>query len=134
MRGKNHYRTLGISPQADEKQIRAAYLALVKQYHPDTGEGSSAEKFNEIQQAYVVLRDPEQRAAYDRERLLREPTRWSRPATPGFRQGGVSHIDLRDFSSRRAIEFSQRSQGRGIEVDPDPWRALFSLFFEDLFF
>lgn len=31
----NPYKTLGVSENASQEEIRAAYLALVKKYHPD---------------------------------------------------------------------------------------------------
>jgi DnaJ-class molecular chaperone len=65
MRHKNYYRVLEISPQADENEIRSAYRSLAKKYHPDAGEGSSADKFRSVQEAYDVLSDAGKRKAYD---------------------------------------------------------------------
>jgi len=63
----DHYRTLGVAPDADEDVIRAAYVALMRKHHPD---GSGADKADDrakaINAAFDVLRDPQQRAAYDR--------------------------------------------------------------------
>lgn len=43
------YKILGISEDSDQEQIRAAYLALVKKYHPDSGsEDANADKFSEV--------------------------------------------------------------------------------------
>lgn len=53
------YRLLGLEPDADEDEIRRAYKALVLKYHPDRGEGSDAERFREIQEAYEILTDAE---------------------------------------------------------------------------
>lgn len=44
------WNVLGISPQATEDEIRAAYRQLAKVHHPDAG--GSHEKFVTIQQAY----------------------------------------------------------------------------------
>lgn len=75
----NHYRTLGVDPQADAVVIRSAYLALIRRYHPDRG-GSEAdpERAQAITAAWEVLRDPERRAAYDEGRQAR------------FQPGGVA--------------------------------------------
>ena len=59
------YAILGIPPDADEETIRTAYRALARQYHPDSGEGSSPEKFREVVDAYEILGDPERRHRYD---------------------------------------------------------------------
>ena len=48
------YQTLGISPQADEREIRDRYLELVRQFPPDR----APERFASIRAAYEELRDP----------------------------------------------------------------------------
>ena len=68
----DHYAALGIDPTADPEVIAAAYRALAKKYHPDTGATTgtaSAERFAEIQQAYEVLGSAESRSRYDVELL-----------------------------------------------------------------
>jgi curved DNA-binding protein CbpA len=56
---------LGIPADADEEQIRAAYVRKVKEHPPDR----SPEEFERIRDAYESLRDPRLRT---RERLLAE--------------------------------------------------------------
>ena len=69
---KNHYKTLGVPRDADEKKIRSAYRNLAKKFHPDTGEVSSAEEFHAVQGAYEVLSDPEKRLQYDLRPAIRQ--------------------------------------------------------------
>lgn len=59
----DHYQTLGVSRNAGPDEIKQAYRRLAAQHHPDRG-GDTA-KFQEIQSAYAVLSDQEQRAQYD---------------------------------------------------------------------
>ncbi len=65
---KDYYAILGVPRNATEKEIKAAYRRLARQYHPDVnpGDKQAEEKFKEINEAYQVLSDPEKRAAYDR--------------------------------------------------------------------
>ena len=68
----DHYAALGIDPTADQEVIAAAYRALAKKFHPDTGATTgtaSPERFAEIQQAYEVLGSAEGRRRYDAELL-----------------------------------------------------------------
>jgi hypothetical protein len=48
------FKTLGVSPDADEAEVRARYLELVKQYPPER----DPEKFQEIRTAFDVVKDP----------------------------------------------------------------------------
>jgi DnaJ-class molecular chaperone len=48
------YQVLGIDISADTQQIRARYLALVREFPPER----APEKFAEIRAAYEALRDP----------------------------------------------------------------------------
>jgi hypothetical protein len=61
------YVILGVARTASDNEIRAAYHARAKQYHPDHNtEADAPIHFSNISKAYTVLRDPEHRARYDR--------------------------------------------------------------------
>lgn len=62
----NYYVLLGVPQDADVDEIRSAFRALARRYHPDAGEGSSADRFREILTAYETLNDPMRRLRYDR--------------------------------------------------------------------
>jgi molecular chaperone DnaJ len=63
----NYYEVLGVSPSATEDEIKKAFRALARQYHPDANQAdpAAAERFKEINEAYETLRDPERRRRYD---------------------------------------------------------------------
>ena len=64
---KDFYKILKVDNTASEEQIRKSYRALVREYHPDASDDpNSAEMFKDIQEAYEILGDPEQRRVYDR--------------------------------------------------------------------
>lgn len=60
----DHYETLGVSHTATKEEIKKAYRALAKRYHPDRPDGD-AEKFREVDAAYKVLSDDNKRKEYD---------------------------------------------------------------------
>ena len=64
------YETLGVAPDASAKEIKKAYRALSKQYHPDRNAGDAAaeDRFKQIQAAYDLVGDETKRTAYDRAR------------------------------------------------------------------
>lgn len=51
---------LGVSPEADDDEIRAAYMSKVKAYPPDR----CGPEFEKIRDAYEQLKDPYRRAKY----------------------------------------------------------------------
>lgn len=63
---QDHYATLGVNKTASADEIKSAFRRLAKQHHPDLG-GDQA-KFQQINEAYETLSDPQKRAAYDNPR------------------------------------------------------------------
>ena len=66
---RNLYSVLNLTRRANSSDIKAAYWALAKQFHPDVNAGDQdAERWTkEINRAYEILGNPEARAAYDLE-------------------------------------------------------------------
>jgi molecular chaperone DnaJ len=93
----DYYQLLGVARDAGPEEIKKAYRQLALKYHPDKNEGSkeSEERFKEITRAYEVLRDPDQRAVYDRygEAGL---TRGA-GGQPGFDFSDALEVFMRDF-------------------------------------
>lgn len=63
MNEPDHYRILGVSPQAPRSEIQAAYRARLRQTHPDRGGDETA--FHQVQTAWETLADPASRREYD---------------------------------------------------------------------
>ena len=73
---KDYYKILGLSDKSSPGEIRERYRALVTSCHPDKFQEAknkmrAEERIKEVNEAYALLRDPEQRAAYDRQRQQR---------------------------------------------------------------
>lgn len=64
---RTYYDVLGVSQESPLVVIKAAFRALAKEYHPDSGSeaASDPERFIELQDAYATLSDDAARNAYD---------------------------------------------------------------------
>jgi len=96
------YRTLDVSKDASDAEIKRAYRKLARQYHPDRNPGDAAaeERFKAIQSAYESIGTAEGRSQHDQQRRMEEMFQGGRQRSPF---GGV---DLGDI-------FSQFMGGRG---------------------
>ena len=64
----DYYEVLGVPRTASDKEIKAAFRKLARQYHPDVnaGDKEAERRFKEISEANEVLSDSEKRKLYDR--------------------------------------------------------------------
>jgi DnaJ-class molecular chaperone len=125
MEYKDYYKTLGVERTADEKAIKTAYRKLARKYHPDVAKDKTgAGRFQEINEAYEVLSDPEKRRRYD----TLGPD-WERQAAAGagaagrtsWGPGGEVHFEtsggdfggFSDFFQSIFGDFGRRAGGRG---------------------
>src|SRR4249919_3355823 len=68
MAKRDYYEILGVQRGASDADLKAAYLKLAMQHHPDRNPGDKdcEHKFKELNEAYDVLKDADKRAAYER--------------------------------------------------------------------
>ena len=109
MSSLDYYRTLQVHPEAEQDVIEAAYRRLMRKYHPDTLDARQKQdpemqrKALEINEAYAVLGDPQQRAEYDRSRQPGRPAGSTQSFPPIENpEGKASQIDKRIYQVRCA--------------------------------
>ncbi len=58
---KDPYAVLGLKPDASDDDVKRAYRALAKKYHPDLnpGDAEAARKMQEVNDAYEQIKNPE---------------------------------------------------------------------------
>lgn len=110
MEYKDYYQVLGVPRDADEKTIKQAYRRLAREYHPDKNPGNkrAEEKFKQINEAYEVLGNANNRARYDQlgssyhqfQQMGGNPaefdfSQWyGRAGTGGYQQANINFEDL----------------------------------------
>ncbi len=112
---KDYYQVLGVSRTASDDEIKQAYRRLARKYHPDVNRGDpqAEARFKEINEAYQVLSDKEQRAKYDR-----FGSDFRRYEQAGF--GGFDYSNQTDFADLFETLFgTRRATGSGFNVRLD---------------
>lgn len=90
---RNYYEILEIDRSVTGEDIKRAYRKLANQHHPD--KGGDTKKFQEIEEAYRILSNPEKRKEYD---------------NPG--------IHVNQFDHRSNFDFDSIFSMFGARVDP----------------
>ena len=114
------YDLLGVSPTANEQELKKGYRKAALKYHPDKPTGDT-EKFKEISEAFEILNDPNTREVYDQYGL--EAARSGGPsfggAGAGGFPGGAGGFSGHQFSNDDA--FNMFSQFFGGSAGGDPF-------------
>ena len=137
---KDFYKTLGVSPDADDAEIKKAYRKLARANHPDQHPGDEAaeQRFKEIGEAYQVLSDAEDRQQYD---AIRQMAAGGARFSAGGGSGGGGAGGFEDvFSSMfgggggggQRVRFSTGGPGMGgrggQSVDPEDLEDILRMF------
>lgn len=94
---------LGVDRSASDKELRRAYVALARRFHPDTNPGAE-DRMRAVNEAWAIVGDRRRRAAYDG----RQATPNDEP-DPGFRPHDTSD-DGFDPRAQPNVPYRRRSR------------------------
>ncbi|KAL9939839.1 hypothetical protein V8E36_001656 [Tilletia maclaganii] len=155
------YEILGLSSSATLAEIRAAYLSLVRLYHPDKNvagpgaldvaelavppvDASSDAPILALNEAYATLSSPESRAAYDAQLLADRSSSSSRANATGSSSSGSSQpssnprisavVDLEDFEVKHIDDADEAAAQlrEALQMSKSPGQAKFKELYESL--
>ena len=117
---RDYYEVLGIERSASDSQIKNAFRSLARRYHPDKnpGDEEAETNFKEIQEAYAILSNPQEKRKYD-------TFGHDRPGGSPFGSRGFQGVDISfddlfgggfDSIFSQFFGSSQRSSTRGSDL------------------
>ncbi len=119
----NYYQVLGVSREASQEEIRAAYRALAKDRHPDRA-GGSTEEFSRLQEAHAVLSDPNRRRQHDEALDLAHAANQLAGLNLDFGSLEDELSAKRRERESRGPSLGERLRGRFGKKEEDPYEAL----------
>ena len=128
---RDPYEVLGVAKSASAKEIKSAYRKLAKKYHPDQNpdDPKAKDQFAAASQAYEIVGDEKQRAAFDRGEIGPD----GKPLFHGF-EGAAGGGPFGGFRQQQqgpgGAHFEFRSAGPG---GADFGDDIFSHIFSDVF-
>lgn len=105
IRYQDYYAVLGVPRTATQDEVRRAYRLLARKHHPDVDKSAGAtQRFQQITEAYEVLKDPKTRQRFDtlgadwkEGQTFTPPPGWG--SRGGARSAGSGAETAGDFSS-----------------------------------
>ena len=112
----DYYQTLGVARGASQTEIEKAYRDLARKCHPDLNpdDKTAKQKFQQLQRAFEVLKDPEKREMYDRYGSSFESMGAAGPEGNPFAGGAPGGVEF-DFSDFFGERFGRGAGSGGVE-------------------
>jgi len=121
----DYYSILGVGKTASQDDIKKAYRKLAMKHHPDRG--GSAEKLQQVNEAYDVLKDPTKRKQYDspshqgnfNTSNMHNMHNFEDVFSQVFGFGGPRHNSIRknkDIQIQYNLDFIDIFTGRGVSI------------------
>jgi curved DNA-binding protein CbpA len=95
----DYYELLGVPTNADVSQIRAAFLRLAKEHHPDVG--GSTDDMQQFTRAYRTLMSESARKLYDHQHEFHS----DKPGTYAHSKPDTSTTEVDDLTDDEVDEF-----------------------------
>ncbi len=130
---RDPYEVLGVAKSASAKDIKSAYRKLAKKFHPDQNpnDPTAKDSFSAVNQAYEIVGDDKQRAAFDRGEIGAD----GKPRFQGYEQAGGGD-PFGGFRRQQApggahFEFRGRPSGDPFDGNSDIFSQIFGDAFAD---
>lgn len=130
---KNYYSILGVSKDADAKQIKQAYRQLCETTHPDNNNGHDA-RYRDVQEAYSCLSDNYRRHEHDKQ--LRQRIEGHMPVDVLIKAPPVAEVKPTTTDNNYAHHHQEHKDNQvdlleythSVLVSPLAWTAVIVLF------
>ena len=112
---RDYYEVLGLESSASDSEIKKSFRSLARKFHPDKNpdDPEAESRFKELQEAYAILSNPEQRRNYD---MFGHDRPGGSPFGPsGFQSVNINFDDL--FGGGFDSLFNQFFGGQGTQVE-----------------
>ncbi len=129
---KDYYAILQVPRFSSLAEIKLSYRALAKKYHPDLNPGNKSveDKFKEINSAYDILSDEQNKLIYDNK--LRNPYAYSeqqfreqqRNQYQQYQQAKYEEF-LKQQQRARDYQRARQAENKKTDYDISPWRIIF---------
>ena len=117
MRKQDYYQILGVSREASEGEIVAAYRTLARKYHPDRLDTCDPERFKRCAEAFEILGDPERKQVYDEAlRFQAQRAAYSQEPEQGLAMFSLFYRNNKQLAIAEICSRLERQESSGIKI------------------